>query len=143
MVNTHDPPAEDAPDPAAQPEDRLTTVCPDCGGVLTEEREAGVAVWRCRVGHRYSPEHLVEAQATDIESALWAAIRALEDRVAVLERLASQMESRGNELSARSFRGRARAATEQAGVLRDVLAQASMSSLSSVTDTANDLAEEA
>jgi two-component system CheB/CheR fusion protein len=37
--------------------------------------------WECRVGHRYSPESLADAQAGDVEAALWAGIRALEDRV--------------------------------------------------------------
>jgi two-component system, chemotaxis family, protein-glutamate methylesterase/glutaminase len=134
MVNTYDPPFDCERDQPPQTEDRLTLPCPDCGGVLSEERDAGVPVWRCRVGHRYSPDHLVEAQASNIESALWAAIRALEDRIAVLERLAGHMELRSNELSARNFRGKARAAREQAGVLRDVLAHASTTSLSSISD---------
>ena len=134
IVTTHDPPFSEEPEDPTPPEDSLTSVCPDCGGVLTEEREAGVSFWRCRVGHRYSPEHLVEAQASNIESAMWAAIRALQDRTALLERLARQTEARGNTISARAFRQRAAAAAEQVVLLRDALTQASTTTLSSVPD---------
>lgn len=134
MVNTHDPPFSGEPERPMPPQERVTSICPDCGGVLSEEREAGVSVWRCRVGHRYSPEHLVEAQAKSIESAIWAAIRALQDRHALLERLAKQSEARANRVSARNFRRKAGAAAEQVELLRGVLAQASSTSLSSVPD---------
>jgi two-component system, chemotaxis family, protein-glutamate methylesterase/glutaminase len=134
MVKTHDPPFEAEPNQPAVPEDRLTSVCPDCGGVLTEEREAGIVVWRCRVGHRYSPEHLVQAQASNIESALWAATRALDDRSALLERISRQTQAHGNALSARSFLAKARAASGQAELIRNVLAQASTTTLSSIPD---------
>jgi two-component system, chemotaxis family, protein-glutamate methylesterase/glutaminase len=138
MVTTIDPPFADEPDASSQPDDRFTSICPDCGGVLTEEREAGVPVWRCRVGHRYSPVHLVQAQASNIESALWAAIRALRDRAALLERLAMQTESHGNAVSARNFRAKAKAAEGQADLIRTVLAQASTTTLSSLPDVPPD-----
>jgi two-component system, chemotaxis family, protein-glutamate methylesterase/glutaminase len=138
MVKTVDPPFEDDPDKPAAPDDRFTSICPECGGVLSEDREAGVPVWSCRVGHRYSPEHLVEAQAENIESALWAAIRALHDRSMLVDRLANQTESQGNTLSARNFRTKARAASEHAELIRTVLAQASTTTLSSVPDVTRD-----
>jgi two-component system chemotaxis response regulator CheB len=134
MVNTHDPPYAGDPDQPSPPVEQLTTVCPECGGVLTEEREAGVSQWRCRVGHRFSPENLVEAQASSIESGLWAAVRALEDRRAMLERMAVQSEARAQSRSARNFRRKAQRAAEQAELVRGVLAQASTTSLSSVAD---------
>jgi two-component system chemotaxis response regulator CheB len=87
-------------------------------------------VWECRVGHRYSPEGLVDAQAVSVESALWVAIRALEDRRRMLERVAEQCDARGSIRSARSFRHRAQAAREQARAIRDTLTRAAEVSLS-------------
>jgi two-component system chemotaxis response regulator CheB len=103
--------------------------------VLTERDEAGVPQWRCRVGHRYSPESLADAQAQGVEAALWAAIRALEDRAALLERIAGQAEERGFGSSARAFRGRAREAEAQAGVVRSALSQAAVTTLQAVADS--------
>lgn len=127
MVKGEDPPPPTAPEePTAEPSpgEPGTTVCPECGGVLTEQIEAGVAVWECRVGHRYSQEGLADAQAISIESALWVAIRALEDRARLLDRMADQAEGRGMARTTRSFRRRAKSALDQANAVRDALAHA-------------------
>jgi two-component system chemotaxis response regulator CheB len=83
-------------------------ICPECGGVLSERREAGVDHWECRVGHRYSPDTLADAQAADVEAALWTAVRALSDRSRLLHRMADQAASRRQERSAGTFRRRGR-----------------------------------
>jgi two-component system, chemotaxis family, protein-glutamate methylesterase/glutaminase len=133
MVKEEDPPpAKNRPRPRVDPSsgDPAVTVCPECGGVLSERLEANVPVWECRVGHRYSPEGLVDAQAVSVESALWVAIRALEDRRRTLERMAEQCDARGSIRSARSFRHRAQSAREQARAIRDTLTRATEVSLS-------------
>lgn len=107
----------------------VTVVCPDCGGVLSERVEGGVPLWQCRVGHRYARDSLAAAQAEDVESALWAAIRALEDREALLERMAAQADSRSQPKSARAFRSRADAAGEHARTVRKALTEAAASTL--------------
>lgn len=129
----------DEPDPGVPPQvpdqplpDPVTTTCPECGGVLTERHHAGVVQWQCRVGHRYSPDSLLNAQAEGVEAALWAAVRALEDRRLMLERMAHQFESREQHRSARSVRRRAEEARKQAQTVRDALASAALTSLREV-----------
>lgn len=58
-------------DPQA-PDPPVITICPECGGVLSEPHEAGVVQWERRVGHRYSPDSLLRAQGEDVEGAIWA-----------------------------------------------------------------------
>ncbi len=106
--------------PTAQP---MTSTCPECGGVLQEHREAGIVRWRCPVGHQYSPESLADAQGEGVEAALWAAIRVLEEREALLRRMAEQVEAHGSVRSAASFRQRARQAAQQARAVRYVIGQ--------------------
>jgi two-component system chemotaxis response regulator CheB len=65
----------------------------------------------------------------DVEAAMWAAVRALEDRGRLLERMADQFEPRGHTWSARSFRNKARAAREQAQLVREALLSAASTSL--------------
>jgi two-component system chemotaxis response regulator CheB len=81
------------------------------------------------VGHRYSPEGLIDAQGLDVEAAMWAAVRALEDRSRLLERMADRFEGRGQGRSARSFRVKAEAARKQARAVREALARAADLSL--------------
>jgi two-component system chemotaxis response regulator CheB len=119
-----------APDPA--PGEPVTTICPECGGVLTEHLEGGMTQWECRVGHRFSPDSLADAQAAGVEGALWAAVRALEDRKVLLARMAGQAEARGQPRSADSFRQRAEAAGEHAQQVRAALARAAATTLRTI-----------
>lgn len=121
-------PVSDGDEPPASADrpsgEALTTICPECGGVLAEREEAGVTQWECRVGHRYSSESLVNAQAEAVEAALWAAIRGLEDHGALLERTASQLHRGGRTASARTLHDRASDVYEQARAVRDAFAAA-------------------
>ena len=110
-------------------------ICPECGGVLSERSEAGVTHWQCRVGHRYSIETLADAQATDVEAALWTAIRALTDRARLLHQLADRAESNRQERSARLFRRRAELADQQAELVRGALTQAAQTALRDLADS--------
>jgi two-component system chemotaxis response regulator CheB len=131
--NNSDPPP-DNPGPGPLPGAPVATACPECGGVLSENREAGVTQWRCKVGHRYSPKSLADAQAESVEGAMWAAVRAFEDRHALLGRMASQLEARGHLRSAASFRRRAAEAQNHANIVRSTLADAASTTLQPVDD---------
>jgi two-component system, chemotaxis family, protein-glutamate methylesterase/glutaminase len=137
MVEGRDPPPEARtgdPDPDPPKGERVSAVCPDCGGVLTERADDGVLQWECRVGHRYSPDTLIDAQADDVEGALWAAIRALADRGVLLERMAEQAEQRAHLRSAHRFRRQAESASEQAEIVRQAVVRAAGTTLRRVSD---------
>jgi two-component system, chemotaxis family, protein-glutamate methylesterase/glutaminase len=95
--------------------------CPECGGVLWEMQNGELLEFRCHVGHLYSPESLDVAQAAFLESALWAAVRALVEKAVLGQWLANRGESQGRELSARRFATQAEEATRAATVLRELL----------------------
>jgi two-component system chemotaxis response regulator CheB len=109
------------------PGEEVVTICPECGGVLAERHEVGLTQWRCQLGHRYSPSSLADAQAHTVESALWAAVRALDDRRVLLGRMAGQQEARGMHRSGEIFRQRAAQAGRQADLVRDALRASAVS----------------
>src|SRR6185295_19939643 len=88
---TDDPPMAivdaggDLPRAATREGTRFT--CPECGGVLFERHEGALERFECSVGHVFAIESLSSAQAEALEGALWAAVRSLEDRAALLTRL--------------------------------------------------------
>jgi len=97
-------------------------ICPECGGALFESHlPKGSIHFRCRTGHAYSPESLVAKQATGVETALWAAIRALEERAALARRIEKRMHDVGRVVSMERFSERAQQAEKNAEILRGVL----------------------
>jgi two-component system chemotaxis response regulator CheB len=94
--------------------------CPECSGALWELREGELLRYRCRVGHSYSEEAMVDAQGASVEAALWAALEVLEERSELLTRFAERM--RGTARSHERFRAGARDAGERAELIRRALA---------------------
>ena len=106
------------------PGDSSVYSCPACGGVLWELDDDPLR-YRCRVGHAYTAESAVEAQGGSVETALWAALRALQERAELSERLAARVGGRGASRSQDRFEALAREAREQADVIRRVLGNGS------------------
>jgi two-component system, chemotaxis family, protein-glutamate methylesterase/glutaminase len=95
--------------------------CPECHGPLWELREGEVVRYRCRVGHAFYEDALLDGKAAAIESALWMALEALEERAELLEKIALRLEEGRREKSAATFREHARGVAERAELVRGVL----------------------
>jgi two-component system chemotaxis response regulator CheB len=63
--------------------------CPECHGVLWEIDDGKLLRFECRVGHSYTAASLKEEMNSATEAALWAAVRALEEKAAMSRRLAN------------------------------------------------------
>ncbi|PWW22726.1 two-component system chemotaxis response regulator CheB [Geodermatophilus normandii] len=97
--------------------------CPTCHGALFSITEGGMERYRCRVGHAWSPEALAVEQSQALESALWMALRGLEERATLSLRMGERAEQRGHLISAQAFRQRHDEALHAAGLLRRLLEQ--------------------
>jgi two-component system chemotaxis response regulator CheB len=95
--------------------------CPDCGGALWELQEGEVVRYRCHVGHSFSDEAMLTAQATRLESSLWAAIRTLKEKAELARRLSHRMEARGLRQTAHQFEKAAAAAEHDSELIRQLL----------------------
>ena len=98
--------------------------CPECHGTLWEMREAELVRYRCRVGHAYSAESLDAGQKDNLEVALWTALRVLEERLTLSQRLAGQARERGHLRSEAIYVERETEAGHAAALIRDVLERA-------------------
>jgi two-component system, chemotaxis family, protein-glutamate methylesterase/glutaminase len=95
--------------------------CPECSGSLWEITEGANVRYRCRVGHAYTEEALNAGQGAAVESALWSALRALEERLELTRRLVRRLERLDNVRSASRIRNRVQTDEAHAEILRRVL----------------------
>ncbi len=102
--------------------------CPDCSGPLFDLGGTDNPRFRCRVGHAWSPQSLAAAQDDAVERALYAALRALEDKVALSHRVAASADATGATRVAARSRQSAREAQGSAAVLRRLLVDAGRAS---------------
>ncbi len=98
-----------------------TFLCPDCGGVVHELQEEGMLRYKCRVGHKYSSDSMVEGHARAVEGALWAAVNALLERRDLSTRIATRARSQGHSGMARRYEELATEADRNAEQIRSVL----------------------
>lgn len=64
--------------------------CPDCNGALVSISEHN---YRCHVGHAWTADALLRARDNEIDSALWVAIRSLQEKAKLSRRLAKRVNS--------------------------------------------------
>ncbi len=95
--------------------------CPECHGPLWEIEEEGQRRYRCHVGHAYSETALQQGQMEDLDRALAAALRALNERVMIVRRLARDAELYGGGRAAELWRQRASEYEKQAATIRNLL----------------------
>ena len=95
--------------------------CPECGGVLWELQDGDLIRFRCRVGHAFSVESVLAAQTEQLENALWAALKTLEESASLSRSIAEQAHRRGQEWLARSFEEKSQEAEQRAVTIREVL----------------------
>jgi two-component system chemotaxis response regulator CheB len=91
--------------------------CPECNGSLTESELGGLLLFRCHVGHAYSTDGMIAEQAATLESALWSAVRALEES----EMLARRVAARSDPEMAARFDEKAYALRQHADVIQKIL----------------------
>lgn len=95
--------------------------CPDCGGALWEVQEGRVLRYQCHVGHQFAPDSLDAKQRDAVDSALWSAVRVLEEHVELKTRMARRAAENGLDAVAQGFAQGAHDADVQAQRIRSLL----------------------
>ena len=89
--------------------------CPDCGGALFELNHGRPERFLCHTGHAYSLRSLAASHEELTEEKLWAGLRALQEKEAILRRLAHMQASQSTGSEADTLR--------EANDIADVIAQ--------------------
>ena len=95
--------------------------------------------YRCHVGHAFSADSLTEGQTQMLEVALWSAVRALEEKMVLAQRIVERARKSSHTCAAVLFERRAKEAEEHSAILRELLLTSQKGDIGdAVFDTADD-----
>jgi two-component system chemotaxis response regulator CheB len=92
--------------------------CPDCNGGLMAVSDGN---FRCWVGHAWTADSLLRARDGEVDTALWIAVRSLQEKAKLSRRLAKTTEARG---VSRRYSASAAEAEHAVSVLTERLSEA-------------------
>jgi two-component system chemotaxis response regulator CheB len=95
--------------------------CPDCGGVLWQVDEPGLAQFRCLAGHAYTGEELLTEQTEALERALWVVARGLGERRTLARQIAGRARAEAGQGDADRLDRLGRAAERHLGLIRELI----------------------
>ncbi|MBB5222837.1 two-component system chemotaxis response regulator CheB [Amaricoccus macauensis] len=96
--------------------------CPECQGPLWEIDDPAVLRFRCHVGHAFTADAMLEAQAGEAETILWKLLRARQQRAELARRIAErESHGHGSPVLAARFLERAQEYDEDAELVRRML----------------------
>jgi two-component system, chemotaxis family, protein-glutamate methylesterase/glutaminase len=98
--------------------DEAPLSCPDCGGALSQLKQPPLR-YRCQIGHAFTAKVLAHEQATSLNQAMGIALRIVEERAVVAERMARDAEQAGRTRSMEDYLSRASEFRQSADVLRE------------------------
>ena len=95
--------------------------CPDCHGVLVQIQEGSIVRFRCHTGHAFSIKTLLAEVNEAIDTGLWDAIRAVEERVLLLRQMGELATRHKDIADARSCERQAADAEHHIKKLRELV----------------------
>lgn len=101
--------------------ERSAYSCPDCGGALWEIKEGDITRFRCHTGHVYTADELLERKRKELEDSFWVALRVLEERRNLLNKMAEEERGKGWVKSSGNKEKRAEELEKHISRLKEVL----------------------
>jgi two-component system, chemotaxis family, protein-glutamate methylesterase/glutaminase len=95
--------------------------CPDCHGALWEINDDDILRFRCHVGHAYSADSLNDGQHDMLETALWSAVRALEEQMILSRRILERARTANHTRAVQAFERRVEEAEAHSSAIRELL----------------------
>ncbi|MBR0960695.1 chemotaxis protein CheB [Bradyrhizobium japonicum] len=99
----------------------VALTCPACGGVLSEVGEARPMRFRCQVGHGFTADALAKEREARVDEALRVALRIIEERAELVQRMAADGRRSGRAAVAEMYEARALEYREYADMIRPVM----------------------
>jgi two-component system chemotaxis response regulator CheB len=114
--------------------DPVALSCPDCGGVLSQMRSSPPLRFRCQVGHAYTAEVLAGEQESSVDEALRVALRIVEERAVLTQKMAQEAHRGGLRLSAASYERTSAQSRRHVDTLREALRSGQLAQMESARE---------
>lgn len=101
--------------------ERTTYTCPDCNGAIWQIGDDEPLKLRCHVGHSFTGEVFSAEQSRNVESALWSAIRIMEEKVTFSRQLAERKREQNLHGEAAAYEKEANALDHEVTRVRDLI----------------------
>ena len=95
--------------------------CPDCHGALVQLRDEGPLRFRCHTGHAFTANSLIASLSESTEDTLWSALRALHEKVMILQHMARHSRERDHPGEAAKLMREAHRIRQRAQLVRKAL----------------------
>jgi two-component system chemotaxis response regulator CheB len=95
--------------------------CPACGGVLSQMKRSPPLRFRCQVGHGYTADALASEQEGSVDEAMRVALRIVEERATLTQKMADEARRGGFRLSAASYERTSAQSRHHVETLREAL----------------------
>lgn len=100
---------------------RTTYTCPDCHGAIWQIGDEEPLKLRCHVGHSFTGEVFSQEQRRNVETALWSAVRIMEEKVTFSQQLAERKRRQDQIAEAVAYEREAAELDEALGAVRDLI----------------------
>lgn len=108
--------------------------CPDCNGRLWYLHDKDkISRFRCQIGHTYNESDLIMKQGEQLENTLWVALRIMEERKTLMQKLTSDYQKKGLSSMATSYKQRTDELRLHINKLKDLLYDTEFNNDESVT----------
>jgi two-component system, chemotaxis family, protein-glutamate methylesterase/glutaminase len=95
--------------------------CPACGGVMSQMKSSPPLRFRCQVGHGYTADALASEQEGSVDEALRVALRIVEERATLTQKMAEEARRGGFRHSAASYERTSTQSRRHVETLREAL----------------------
>ncbi len=100
---------------------RTTYTCPDCNGSIWQIGDEEPLKLRCHVGHSFTGEVFSVEQSRNVETALWSAVRIMEEKVTFSRQLAQRKREQNLSEEAAVYEKEAKAIDQEVTKVRDLI----------------------
>lgn len=100
---------------------RTTYTCPECNGSIWQIGKEEPLRFRCHTGHSFTANVFLAEQTQNLETALWSAVRTMEEKVTFLHQMSERMTNHNLQSAATKYEDHAKSLDAEVSLIRGII----------------------